>query len=1450
MRTSLPRRLIALSLLIGFLYSCNKDPQLSQQTHEPGKPKLRVKKSKEEKEKKAKGYADFMKSITTPMDKDKSGYDKGHFFKEFLNAKKRKEQLSAQNKSNTLYKAYTSGITWEERGPGNVPGRLRQIAIHPTNKSLWYIGTVGGGVWKTEDAGKTFANLTDFKIPNLATSNVVLSSANPSTLYAGTGEPFNGTGMISGVGVIKSTDEGENWTLLENTSEMGDVARMFISQTNENIVVIATTSGIYKTIDGGTSWNQTYSDGSVHDLKVAPSNPNILYAFDDSFKSIIKSTDQGDTWSTVYSYMNNDDRIELAISHQNPNKVYGSVYTNSGDLVILSTDGGTTWNVVEENAENLSNFTGLREYMGGQGWYDNTINVHPTNDNVIYMGGVNLFKSTISDVGGSFERLTEPITDVYGEFYPQIGKNLNVHPDQHTIEYIYGENGEFQLIVGNDGGIAISNMGTDPGFADGDWTTGTVTGLNNTQFYGADKRNGVDQYIAGAQDNGTYVSPKNPSSTSRHNFVIGGDGFECVWNYRDPNLVLGASQNNGMALSTDGGATFTRGYDILAGGPFITRFANAKNNPDVVFAFNGEQGLHKTTDFGQNWEVKTIPYRIAGNDGDVAVSTANPAIVWAGKAAGNLNGEYISLYVSSDEGETFTSVTPEYTGLSYISGIETHPTDPNTAYLLMSIKGHSKIMRTQDLGKTWKDITGFAGDGSPSSNGFPDVPTYSLLAIPNTDVLWAGTEIGIFQSLDNGGTWEYLDDNIPAVSVWDMKVVNDEIVISTYGRGLWTASVPELIGYEPPIYSGFPTINSIKQTWREQTVTLQYSLPYPYSESKIYMDDVEVTNLGTNEEALLDQTFVFDNITPSNHTIKIVSTQGNFTREVTKTIEIIDFESITEEYLNDFNGEADTYNLFSSFFEEQLLNSNRFTITSTSASDSWENKSFIMNQHQLYQNSSDYIAMIERPIFVRGDETSKISFIDMAIVEPGDDSGLWDYVVVEGTKDGKEWIELTPKYDASKDVNWETHYNLVDFSYSKFGFIDYPSNESYYLQEEIDLNDFFEYRDVILVRYRLNTDSSVQSLGWLIDNIVVQEPITDAPDLITTSIEFERTTWVLNKPNTITFTIENQGTQDASQSKGNFYYSSKDYYDDEAVFLKTHSIPPITAGAQETFTETIKISEPSFAAGDYYLHYIVDAENTVTELVESNNFSTLMFSVALAQAPDNFIIKVENETCENKDNGSINVTAKETLNYTYTLSNKFLSEEGIFTNVLSFDNLTAGTYTLCFGLENNTSYEQCFDIVVGEPSNLLASTVVNKVSRTATVNITGGTAPYNINLNGRTYSVNTTSIDLPLAEGSNTITISSDIVCEGTVVDVINTKETSEIKAYPNPIDNQLFITIPSSYSLNQIPIQIYNAKGQLIMNNFYSVHNSKVEMNAISLASGLYFVKVSNLETVKIIKK
>ena len=223
----------------------------------------------------------------------------------------------------------------------------------------------------------------------------------------------------------------------------------------------------------------------------------------------------------------------------------------------------------------------------------------------------------------------------------------------------------------------------------------------------------------------------------------------------------------------------------------------------------GARGVWRSQDFGAHWEIVSIPgeqWGFDGQSGQVHVSRANADIVWAGVFMNSREG---TVHVSLDGGETFApTAVPAGAPGAYISGLATHPHQDSTAYVLFSVYGKPKILKTTNLGQTWRDLSGFADSpNGESTNGFPDVAVYDLLVMPHDpDVIWVGTEIGLFESTDGGNTWEYADNGLPAVSVWQMKLVDDQVILATHGRGIWTLDLPRLLAgaaYGPALGTDF-----------------------------------------------------------------------------------------------------------------------------------------------------------------------------------------------------------------------------------------------------------------------------------------------------------------------------------------------------------------------------------------------------------------------------------------------------------------------------------------------------------------------------------------------------------------------------------------------------------------------------------------------------------------------
>lgn len=449
--------------------------------------------------------------------------------------------------------------------------------------------------------------------------------------------------------------------------------------------------------------------------------------------------------------------------------IQGSTYNESSPDANITVDGGMKYRVVIEIGPALPE---------GEVW-----NPAGLPDSKIQL---------IREINQTKLRVSSVRCDPYNQFG---GPNGHVHPDHHNLVIIPAASGPFKILNANDGGVWISNdSATTFNLASG--------GYNTTQFYGADKKKGENVYVAGAQDNGTWVSTVNPTSTSNWSAEIGGDGFEALWNYGNTNLVLGASQYNGVQRSTNAGVSFLSSTTGLTTGqdnaPFVSNLSNSPLDPDLVFAVN-INGVNRSTNFGQSWSLSGIGedwnmWSMSGTE----VSLANSNIVWAHGGMSN-RGTRRKVFVSTDRGLNF-KITKNYltnssdtsTTIGLISGFATHPTQDSTAYALFSVADAPKILRTTNLGNTWEDISGF-GQNANSSTGFPDVAVYTMLVMPhNPSELWAGTEIGLFISTDNGQSWAYADNGLPAVAIWQMSIKDKQVIVATHGRGIWTVDIAQI----------------------------------------------------------------------------------------------------------------------------------------------------------------------------------------------------------------------------------------------------------------------------------------------------------------------------------------------------------------------------------------------------------------------------------------------------------------------------------------------------------------------------------------------------------------------------------------------------------------------------------------------------------------------------------
>ncbi|WP_339882516.1 T9SS type A sorting domain-containing protein [Polaribacter vadi] len=1049
--------------IITFLFlftSCHKqDNKIDDVEIEPIKYKKQKRNPNVKHKKGIEEMANYQLAIRKTIDAKESSYQKGYLLEEF---KKATAFLSKSQSKSVLNPVFT------ERGPANVPGRTRGIAVDPTDNKRWFAATASGGVWLTEDEGVTWSNLTDTSIPNLSTSTIVISPQDPNTLYVGTGEPFGNLGAVGGAGVFKSIDGGQTWSVLSNSATFGDVGRIIINPQDKNNVVIGTTKGIYRTVNGGNNWIQTYSSSNwVQDLDADPSNFNIQYGSVRNF-GMVKSTDGGLTWSTILDradFNSNHSRFETAISPADPNTIFVSVYSSSGATVGVNTD----FYVSRNKGVSFTNLKTSRSseeanLLTGQGWYDNIIMAHPFNANVFYVGGVAVFKVTISGANFTFTSIASG--------YNNAEINTDVHVDQHGMTTILGNNQDFRILLANDGGLYSTSFNTDPGSSDGDWSD-LVIGKNSTQFYGATKQNGADNYIAGAQDNGCWISQGNNSDkTKTYQKILGGDGFEVIWHYNKPGNFIGVSQNYGQVgrYINNVGALSNFEESGSATAPFYAKLSNADNNPDAVFAVT-TTGVWRSTDFAGTWKQTLIPNGFASTYSstmNVEVSTADPNVVWAGGAM--TEDGLTSLHVSEDNGLSFTQTSsydnPKNNHSLNISGIGVSLIERNRAYALFSSQNAAKVLKTEDLGATWTDISGFSSFSS--SPTFPDVAVHSIIEMPfDKNILWVGTDIGIFETLNGGDTWALLNNFLP-VAVYDMKIVNNQVVISTYGRGIWSATLNELDSYTLPTFLTEPTVTSAQKGIESNKNLVNYNVTTDdVNRVKIFIDEVEQPEVVQDFNTGIIYQYETADLSEGVHKFGIqLFDDSKNSKTLLKEYEfsVINFDEASQTAGIDQFSNADIYTTNAEF----SVNNMNGTVT----------QPVLNNTAHPYLGNKVYTTILRRPLTIT-EANKNFIYEDMAIVEPFTDDlsdldSFYDYVIIEASTDLQTWKTLD-KYDSRRFPEWLTEFNKG---------VTASANDNLFKSQSILLTDKgFSVGETIVFRFRLVSDPAANSFGWAIKSI-------------------------------------------------------------------------------------------------------------------------------------------------------------------------------------------------------------------------------------------------------------------------------------------------------------------------------------------------------------------------------
>jgi len=739
---------------------------------------------------------------------------------------------------------------WENLGPGNIGGRTRALVIDPQTPETMYSAGVAGGIWKSTDAGENWVALDDMMV-NLAVTTLTLSPTDNKTLYAGTGEGFFNGDALRGDGVFKSTDAGATWQQIESTSNNPDfryINKIEASTLVEGRLFAATRGGLFRSDDAGETWSQLRDGTSwVGCLDIKLSNDGeteqmLLSCGSFGVATVYHSADGGETITPVIE----DEllgRTTLTYSPSHPNIAYALAATNQNDAtpyslgfykLYRSEDGGLTWEVKNSNTnDNVINTLLLSNPVYGafpacgwgesqfynQGWYDNIIQVDPINPEIVWAGGVDLWRS--DDAGANW--------DVVSRWWDDVTAPTYAHADQHAIVFHPNYDGETNktLFVGNDGGIQRTDN-TDGGTLGIDGICGapvtdTVnwTSLNNdyavTQFYhGAVYPDGT-AFIGGTQDNGTNWGGESSNEWLE---VSGGDGGWVAIDPRNPDIIF--SEYTGLSLQRwmpdFGWVSATNGIEDGYMFPFTTPYVMDSNNPDVLWI--GNDRLWRTNDQGDNWVQASTNTPDGSIVSEWAVAPGNSDLVMAGTNSGMI---LMNKSASIANATTEWSVTQPTQG--YVSDLAIDPVDNSIAYATYSTFGVDHIWKTVNGGIHWSAI-----DNQDEDNGLPDVPVNSIVIDPeNTQHIFVGTDLGIFVSIDAGQNWTVDGSGFANTAVAHLEINNGQLYAFTHGRSAYRVDLSKLsdaltiatvtdedtslaLSAEMFTYAGTPEVDAIKFT--------------------------------------------------------------------------------------------------------------------------------------------------------------------------------------------------------------------------------------------------------------------------------------------------------------------------------------------------------------------------------------------------------------------------------------------------------------------------------------------------------------------------------------------------------------------------------------------------------------------------------------------------------------
>jgi len=704
------------------------------------------------------------------------------------------QRLGIVNKDASFRPGYLQALEWRNIGPFR-GGRSVAVAGHPDHPLTYYMGSTGGGLWKTEDAGLTWNNISDGFFNSGSIGAIAIAPSDPNVIYVGTGEhAVRGVMSTQGDGVYKSTDGGQTWIDMGLTLTR-HIAEIKIHPRNPDMVYVAAQGaqygpskerGVFKSDNGGLTWRRVLfinETTGACDLSMDPTNPRILYAgvWDHRRKpwvmrsggpgsGLYKSTDAGESWKKLCTGLPQKmGKVGVSVSPANPQRVYANIEAEHGG-VFRSDDGGATWVQTSKDRRTV-----------GRAWYYTELEADPADPETVYVLNAPFLRSV--DGGKHFEAIASPHSDQH---------DLWINPDHPRT-----------MILANDGGACITFNGGQSWSSQQNQPTG--------QFYRVNTDNRFPYFVYGGQQDNSSIAIASQTISQgigpRDWYPVAGcESAFLAFDPEDPELIYGSCYQGYIERFDQ--QTRTR-KDImaypaigLATPPREMRWRFNWNAPLVVSPHDSEVIYHaanavlRSNDRGLSWQAISpdltrnepekqgpggVPFTNEGAGGAnyntisyLSCSPHTEGVLWAGTDDG-------LLHLSRNGGDSWTEITPEGLGEARINAIELSPHRPGKAYLVATRHQFNDlrplIFYTEDYGQKWKPVTrGIA------ATHFARV----VREDPKREgLLYAGTEKGLYISFNGGKQWRPFQLNLPVCPVTDLKFQGNDLVASTMGRGFW-----------------------------------------------------------------------------------------------------------------------------------------------------------------------------------------------------------------------------------------------------------------------------------------------------------------------------------------------------------------------------------------------------------------------------------------------------------------------------------------------------------------------------------------------------------------------------------------------------------------------------------------------------------------------------------------